>query len=75
MPETDRPDKRISFDYRNHRGELTQRCVVPVILYWGTTEYYPEHQWILKAWDMDKKCTRDFAVRNIVGIGQLKEMG
>lgn len=54
-----------TFFYKNHRGERALRTVIPMTLRWGRTEYYPEDQWLLDAYDMDKNDFRTFALSNI----------
>lgn len=55
----------VTFTYTNHRGETAQRRIVPGDLYFGSTEFHPERQWLLKAFDMDKLTIRDFAMKDI----------
>jgi hypothetical protein len=35
-----------------------------VRLWFGTSEWHPEEQWFLQAFDMDKREERDFALRD-----------
>jgi len=55
----------LQFWYTNHRGEVAQRNVVNPVFFYGATEYYPDVQWLIHAFDLDKDDTRTFAVRNI----------
>ena len=55
----------LEFRYKNHRGETSQRRVKPLRIYWGNTEYHPDSQWLLEAFDEDKKALRDFAMADI----------
>lgn len=48
-------------EYTNYRGETALRSIIPIRLWWGTTEWHPEEQWILTAWDAEKGTVRDFA--------------
>ena len=34
-------------------------------IYWGSNEWHPEWQWLLKAYDIDKQADRDFAMTGI----------
>uniref|UniRef100_A0AAU8GFA3 Uncharacterized protein n=3 Tax=unclassified Seunavirus TaxID=2494210 RepID=A0AAU8GFA3_9CAUD len=36
------------------------------IMWFGSTEYHKEPQWMIKAYDVDKDDIRDFAVNDIV---------
>lgn len=48
--------------YTNYRGETSLRTVTPKKIWLGKTEYHPEEQWIITAYDHDKKADRDFAM-------------
>ncbi|MEP5730814.1 MAG: hypothetical protein ABJL67_15760 [Sulfitobacter sp.] len=53
----------IKFTYKNWRGEVAERCVLPIgTLERKATQFHPEPQWIMRAWDYDKKAYRDFAL-------------
>ena len=53
---------QITMTYRNWRGEVAQRTVRPVALWFGKTDWHPEPGWLLSAWDCDKGERRDFAL-------------
>lgn len=57
---------RAQFVYQNHRGEVSERTVVPGAIRFGSTEYHPCQQWVMEAWDCDKKAVRTFAMRDIL---------
>jgi len=65
-PEID-TDQHIRFTYKNYRGDLGQRLVQPIRTWFGRTTYHPKRQWLLKAWDFDRRATRDFAMADISG--------
>jgi predicted DNA-binding transcriptional regulator YafY len=48
--------------YRNHRGEVATRRILPWRVYWGATEYHPTAQWLLECWDVEKGAKRTFAL-------------
>lgn len=52
--------------YTNYRGETAERTIVPINMYWGSTEYHPEPQWLLTALDKGKDQIRDFAVKDMI---------
>ncbi|MES2814490.1 MAG: hypothetical protein V4720_06310 [Pseudomonadota bacterium] len=52
-------------EYRNWRGETAQRRIRPVRLWWGSTEWHSEPQWLLQAFDLEKQALRDFAWRDM----------
>lgn len=54
-----------TFDYKNHRGERSRRTVRPIRIWFASTAWHPEPQWLLEAFDLDKMATRDFAMASI----------
>ena len=48
-------------DYTNWRGETARRVIRPIHMWWGKTEWHPDEQWMLTAWDCEKDAVRDFA--------------
>jgi hypothetical protein len=51
--------------YTNYRGETKEYRVIPHSTRFGHTEYYPRHQWLMDATDVDRNVTRIFAMANI----------
>lgn len=49
--------------YTNYKGETAIRNIMPVTLYYGSNEWHPEEQWLLIAWDSEKKALRTFALK------------
>jgi predicted DNA-binding transcriptional regulator YafY len=60
--------RKISFTYRNWRGEIGTRVAEPVGLWFGATEWHPQQQWFLRATDVEKDVIRDFAVRDMTEV-------
>lgn len=58
------PPARLSFTYTNHAGDTAQRTVINPTIYHGSTDYHPEPQWLLRAYDVDKRGERIFAIAN-----------
>ena len=57
------PDERkITMTYRNWRGEISRRTIQPWGVRFDATDWHPEPQWLLEAWDFDKQAVRDFAL-------------
>ena len=52
----------LKFTYRNWKGELSLRSAVPRRVYFGSTEYHKEPQWLMEAFDADKQAVRTFAM-------------
>lgn len=66
----------VTIDYTNYRGERSLRQIIPRLPYMTlrATAYHPEVQWILTAFDVEKKAERDFAMAGIKGwFNQRKE--
>lgn len=60
------PNKVISFRYKNWKGEISLRKVVPQDIWFGSTEFHKEEQWLLTAIDVEKQANRDFAINDIL---------
>lgn len=60
-------DHSVKILYKNHRGTVAVRHVVPERIFFGETPYHKGEQWFLTALDLDKKETRDFAMADIHG--------
>ena len=58
----------LRFIYRNWRGDVAERAVRPLRIWFGSTEWHPKPQWLLRAIDLDKGAERDFAIGEIVGV-------
>lgn len=57
--------REVVIDYTNHRGERRKRLITPGQMHYGSTEYHPEPQWLLDAFDYEKGEWRTFAMRDI----------
>jgi hypothetical protein len=60
-----KPVGHVIIDYTNYRGERAKREIVPSFLHWGSTEFHPEKQWLLHAFDISKDAHRIFAMKDI----------
>lgn len=60
-------DKSVKIDYVNHRGERAIRTIEPITIFWGSSEWHPEPQWLILAYDIERKQERAFALTGIVG--------
>ena len=54
--------------YTNWRGETTDRVVLPVRMWFGTTSWHPDPQWFLSALDTVSGQMRDFAMSGIQNV-------
>lgn len=55
----------VSILYTNYRGETAVRRIVPKRIWFGKTDWHPEEQWIMDAFDLEKNADRGFAMRDI----------
>lgn len=54
--------------YRNYRGETSVRRIIPERFWFGSTDWHPTPQWLLDAYDLDRRSERCFAVRDILEL-------
>jgi hypothetical protein len=59
---------KINFTYTNWRGETSKRRAIVLNLLYGSTEYHPEPQWLLKGFDLDKDAIRIYAIRDMKDV-------
>ena len=57
--------KIVRIVYTNYRGETNTREIIPKEMYFASTDWHPEKQWLLKAFDISKNADRSFAVKDI----------
>jgi len=56
----------ITLVYRNWRGEIGPRTIRPVRIWFGSTDWHPEPQWLVDADDAEKQAYRTFALDDFV---------
>ena len=63
-----RPDlyKSIKVKYKNWQGKVGVRTIIPEKLWYGSTNYHKEDQWLLDVWDCDKEELRTYAMQDII---------
>ncbi|MCW2955606.1 MAG: hypothetical protein JWO69_475 [Thermoleophilia bacterium] len=59
------PQQAIKIQYRNYRGEASSRTIVPQRIWFGSTEWHPEPQWLLEALELERGVVRSFALQDI----------
>lgn len=59
------PEKAIRVMYTNWRGETAERHIIPLRMYFGSTDWHPDKQWLIYAHDIDKGETRIFALKDM----------
>jgi predicted DNA-binding transcriptional regulator YafY len=52
--------------YRNYRGETAVRHIRPRHIWFGSTSWHPQPQWLMEAIDLDKDAERSFALADIL---------
>ena len=55
----------VKIDYTNYKGERSWRTISPDTLSFSTNTWHPVRQWLLRAWDVEKKAVREFAMKDI----------
>lgn len=59
-------DKKIvEIVYTNWKGVTATRHIIPKDIFFGSTEWHKEEQWLLNAFDVDKQAARAFALKDI----------
>lgn len=63
--------KLVEIVYTNCKGVTAIRHIIPKDIFFGSTEWHTEEQWLLNAFDVDKQADRSFALRDIKSWKQL----
>lgn len=56
----------ISLLYTNYRNETADRLIKPMDIRYGQTEWHPHDQYLMLAWDMEKRALREFALMDFI---------
>lgn len=59
------PVVAVIIDYTNWEGVRRERRVIPFRIEFGHTEFHPQDQWLLSAYDTEKHEVRTFAMKDI----------
>ena len=73
MPTAHKPPEDLTFIYTNYRGEVSERTIRPVNMWYGRTEWHPREQWFIHGLDVAKNQYRDFAWDDIQHIPRRRE--
>lgn len=65
--------RRYEFTYTNWKGITKTRKAQFYRVTYGSTEYHPEPQFLIHGFDLDKKDTRTYALKDIRDIKYLNE--
>ena len=52
--------------YKNWKGIISIRKIIPDYVWYGTTDFHKDIQYLLHAWDVEKQAYRDFAIGEIL---------
>lgn len=55
----------VDIDYTNWRGERSARHIQVIDMRFGSTDWHPKEQWLVRAVDIDKGEEREFAMDDI----------
>lgn len=62
---------KIAFDYVNWQGVQGHRRAKIEKVMFGSTEYHPEAEWLMEAWDLDKEAVRFFAMKDMANVKEI----
>ncbi|MGN4822136.1 hypothetical protein [Bacillus cereus group sp. MYBK139-2] len=62
----------LEFDYINWRGVKGHREVKVVQIYFGSTEYHKEPQWLMAGLDLVKQEKRVFAMKDMSNVKDMR---
>ena len=54
--------------YKNWRGEVAERKIIPRRIWFGSNQWHPEPQWLLDAEDVAKGDVRSFSTRDFIKV-------
>lgn len=55
-------DHKIKMMYRNWRGEVSERIITPISLFFGKNQYHQKDTWLIEAFDEVKGDLRTFSL-------------
>jgi predicted DNA-binding transcriptional regulator YafY len=59
----------VKIRYTNYEGTTKDYRILPLAdraLYFGTSRWHPEPQWLLDAWDVDREVHRTFSMKHVL---------
>jgi hypothetical protein len=59
--------------YKNWRGEVAVRRILPETIFFGSSSWHPTPQWLLHAYDTERQAYRDFAIQDIASWTPIKD--
>jgi predicted DNA-binding transcriptional regulator YafY len=66
-PDECKDEMAIYIRYTNWEGKTSIRHIIPYPkgIFYGSTEWHEQKQWLLPAWDLNKNAERTFAMKDI----------
>lgn len=61
-------DEPLTITFTDSTGVERERCVIPQRVWFGSTEWHPDAQWLLDAYDMDRHAVRSFELARVRGF-------
>ena len=58
----------------NYKGDVSERVITPHYVWYGSTKWHPEPQWLVHAFDEEKKAFRDFAMNSLLPMSVVKAL-
>lgn len=65
LEKNEKDKKIVKILYTNWKGVTSYRNIIPESIEFKATEWHPEEQWILNAFDVEKNAIRGFALKDI----------
>lgn len=59
-------EKPIKVLYKNWKGEIGERTIIPKNIFYSSNEYHKEKQWLLEVFDIEKDALRTYALKDIL---------
>ncbi len=59
-------ERHVRILYKNWKGEVGYRNIIPISIDYKFSEWHKETQWIMTAFDLDKMAERGFACKDII---------
>lgn len=59
------PTDAVRVRYCNHANQTRFRIVRVIDMWFGSTQWHPRPQWLLKVWDYEKQAERDYAMSGV----------
>jgi len=56
----------IKVKYKNWKGEIGIRTIIPLKVHYGSSDFHLQNQWLMDVWDCDKDAQRTYAMMDIL---------